>query len=149
MSLVIPEITPVRVKTEPIAQQLINPRSIGRYFPPEVGPRVVYLDERYAHPPQKGNDPHAERERQVLIWKEFQESGGVQFLDRDVERSAGGTVRDIQSGVADRLGGRESAAYFEQVFSEYFSERLNVVIIATGVSLGNGENYHDIGYLRG
>lgn len=146
--LQIPRITPVRVKTEEISRELINPGSMGYYFPQEVGPRVVYLDEKYDYPEQTGHDPVAEKDRQASIWTRFQDDGGVQFLDRQVEEAERGKLRDIQDAVFADLGHRDSAEYFERVFSEYFAETMNVVIISTGVRPFDGNNYHDIGYLR-
>src|SRR5256885_1896721 len=101
----IPRINPVRIKTEPIAQDLINPGSSGYYFPQAVGPRVVYLDQRYDYPAQAASgDAGEERARQTSIWQQFQREDGVQFLDRMVEEHAGSSlVHEIRSEVYARL----------------------------------------------
>jgi len=144
----IPQITPVRIKIEQIPQPLINPGSMGHNFPREVGPRVVYLDKRYDYPPQDSNDPKAERARQASLWSRFQDDGGVQFLDRHAEEGDRNRAYSIRDAVFAELGHRDSAKYFERVFSELFQETMDVVIISTGIRPFDGNNYHDIGYLR-
>ncbi|HSW37311.1 MAG TPA: hypothetical protein VLG37_02995 [Candidatus Saccharimonadales bacterium] len=69
-------------------------------------------------------------------------------MDRMVEEDAGTALRGIKAEVFATLGQRGSAEYFERVFSRVFSETMNVVIISTGVKPYDGNNYHDIGYLR-
>jgi hypothetical protein len=146
--LLIPEITPVRVKTQQIIRSLIDPGSMGYHFPREVGPRVVYLDERYDYPPQNSNDPTAERARQASIWDQLHGDDGVQFLDRHAEEDDRSKAREIHDTVFAELGHRNSAEYFERVFTEFFQETMDVVIISTGIRPFDGYNYHDIGYLR-
>lgn len=142
----IPKIEPVRVKTQPINRELIDPGSLGRYFPPEVGPRVVYLDQCFDCPPQEGNDPDAERTRQDALWKQAQEAGVTQFLDSENDRTA--EERNIREAVQQSLGRRDTAEFYEYVFAHLFDTSMDIVIISTGVSPGDGSNYHDIGYLR-
>ena len=146
--LTIPQITPVRIKTEFIEREFIDPGSMSYYFPAEVGPRVVYLDEQYDYPPQVGNVPDVERNRQTRIWDRFDAAGGVRFMDRQVEEEAGRALRDIQQEFHEEFRHHRSAEYFERVFSRLFGETMNVVIISTGVRPFDRYNYHDIGYLR-
>lgn len=144
--LKIPEITPVRAKTESISPQLINPGSRGFYFPAEAGPRVVYLDERFDYPAQTGNDPDAERSRQEAIWRQVNEAGATQFLDSEIEPRPG--EREIREAVYGRLGTRNTAEFYQQVFSELLEvPNMDIVIISTGVRPYDGYNYRDIGYL--
>jgi hypothetical protein len=143
----IPRIIPVRIKTEQISQELINPGSGGRYFPSGVGPRVVYLDERYEHSPQESDDVQAERSRQADMWSMFRDSGGVQFLDRQVEGDFPNR-NEVWLRTQEEMGHSGSAKFYERVFSKLFNETMDVVIIATGVTTFTGDNYHEIGYLR-
>lgn len=109
---------------------------------------MVYLDERYDYPPQTGDDPVTERARQANIWEGFRADGGVWFLDRMAEEEAESRVHEVKQNVFEELGHRHSAEYFERVFSRLFGKDMNVVIISTGVKPFDGNNYHDIGYLR-
>lgn len=122
---------------------------MGSHFPAEVGPRVVYLDERYDYPEQRGNDPEIERKRQLKIWRQVDRDGGVRFLDRHVEADERySEVHKIRSEVYEELGHRDTAEFYEKVFSKLFRVEMDVVIISTGVTPFTGDNYHDIGYLR-
>lgn len=145
----IPRITPVRVKTEPIAQELINPGSSGYYFPREVGPRVVYLDGQYDYPDDNGiRDAVTEQARQESIWHQFDLSRGTKFMDRHVEDRVGvDGVHKAREETYDSLGFRDTAEFYERVFGAIFGKSINVVIISTGVKQWDGGNYHDIGYL--
>jgi hypothetical protein len=145
--LTIPEITPVRIKTEEIARELIDPGTGSRDFPYEVGPRVVYLDERFAYPPQPGDDPEAERARQERIWKKLG-GNGVQLLDAQADKQIGSRIHDIKAEAADTIGNRTSAAYFERVYATAFGEDINLLIISTGITRYTGYPYHEIGYRR-
>lgn len=145
----VPRITPVRVKSEPISRELIDPGSMGHYFPPASGPRVVYLDNRYDYPEQKGDNPNAERVRQAAIWDQVDKDGATKFLDRHAEEVYGRWLAHvIRNQVQTELGTRYSAEFYERVFGTIFDEQINVVIISTGVNPSDGNNYHDIGYLR-
>lgn len=143
----IPKITPVRVKTDRISQELIDPGSMSYHFPSGVGRRAVYLDERFDYPEQDSDDADAERKRQSAIWQQLDELRGVRFLDRQVENDY--PNRDaVWMETLDELGHRHSAEFYERVFSKLFDEKMDVVIIATGVTSLTGDNYHEIGYLR-
>ncbi len=146
----VPRITPVRIKADQIAQELIDPGSMAYYFPDSVGPRVVYLDQRYDYPEQQGNNAQVERGRQGSIWGQFRDDNGwVEFLDRRVEEKCGDLTQDVKARVAAELGHTASAEYFERVYSELLGvPDMNVVIISTGVRPIDGNNYHDIGFLR-
>lgn len=146
----IPSIAPVRNKNELIPLELIVPDSVGYYFPDGVGTRVVYLDEMYAYPDRGSDyDLEAERARQTDIWGQFYHGDNwVQFMDRQSEQNDRAKLHAIGQMAFRELGHRNSAAYYERVFSEYFDTQMNLVIIATGVTRFTRENYHDIGYLR-
>lgn len=153
----IPRITPVRIKTEEISESLINPDSRGYNFPNEVGPRVVYLDKRYEYPEQtlrRATDyqqAQAERERQGKIWEQCRRDGCTMFLDRQVEEREPGNmhrIAELKMAAYDELGTRNTAAFYERVFSQFFKERMSIVVISTGVKLHDGNNYHEIGYLK-
>ncbi len=146
----IPRITPVRVKTEPINPELINPGTRGYYFPDGVGPRVVYLDARYNYPEQTDfTDKHAERRRQVGIWSQLCNEGGADFLDRHVEKAVGKEAcTEAEAEALAQVGNRSSAEYLEKVATRLLNmPGMNLVIIATGITLFDRTNYHEIGYL--
>ncbi len=145
----IPGIIPVTIKTEPIRQGLIDPGSMGGYFPPEVGPRIVYLDPQFSYPAAASADAQGERQRQEQIWRELGEAGVTQFLDRQVEEDISiARVWGVRAGIYEELGTRYSAEFYERVFAELLGTPMNVVAISTGIRPFDGNNYHDIGYLR-
>ena len=144
----IPRIQPVRIKTEEIAQELIDPGSMGYAFPQETGPRIVYLDPQFNYPEGRASSGDEERARQATIWKDIDKAGSRRFLDRMVEEDLGSRrVHEVRERVFGELGTRYTAEFYEHVFSELLDTAMNVVAISTGVRTFDGNNYHDIAYL--
>lgn len=146
----IPQLEVVRSKTEPIADGLLYPDPYGHYFPQGLGTRVVYLDSRYDYPDPIRHDAPSERSRQYSIWRQVMETkGATTFLEKDIEDNLGlDKVDVVRDRVAEEIGSRNTAEFFERVFSELLAKSLEVVVIATGITYSSRETYHDIGCLR-
>jgi glutathione S-transferase len=144
----IPKIKPVRIKTEEIPQHFIDPGSTNSYFPRGVGPRIVYLDERYDYPDDSAvEDRQAERQRQLDMWLQMDADGALEFIDRQEEKNVDPrAIEATRREVYADLGTRSTAEFYERVFSELLGETLKVVAIATAIQSFESYKYHKIGY---
>jgi hypothetical protein len=142
MSIHLPRIEPVRVRTEEISRELLHPGSMsGNVFP---FPRTVFLDELITVQdlPYFTNE-HQQQQWEYEIGRLVAATGAASFLDQQVFDGQLNSPEVIRGAKAE-LGTYLTAEFYDEVFSQLFDEEVRIMSIATGVQQFNGYEYHEM-----